>query len=374
MKRSRRNVDEMGAYSDLLLYAIVASLIVFFVCFHAICAFVVTGFETSGFAREWSNVLSDNLTDWSIIRWTIGIPIIIFIVHFVYIKLIYRSQDTDRIEDCVYSIESKNHPGCAVVRILDINRNAYLDALYEETLKMCRKAGVRMPHLFYVDTSGLNGYTTTSGDGSHGIVLYRGLMDFMSFNDVKAVIAHEIGHIVSKDVAYGKLIGCAIGAMTSFWVYGHILVKVVAERLMHPESGDDPNPIEWICAILALLLGNVLIILGGFSNFCGLAIKWMRDKQAEYIADSRGACLLDDEQDFADMIIVLHCSAVALSPKLLCGPQEVVRSELTCPGSQFATLDPHPDDVERVRRIRPSFDGNFKRAYQEICAKRKLKH
>lgn len=374
MKRLKRNVDEMIAYSDLLLYAILASLLVFFVCFHAICAFVITGFETGGFSRDWTHALSANLMNWGVVRWTIGVPLVIFIVQFVFTKLISEDKTAQHIEGCVCDIESRNHPGCGVVRIFDINRNAYLDALYEETLNMCRKANVRMPRLFYVNTPDLNGYTTTSGDGTHGIVLYRGLMDTMVFNDVKAVIAHEIGHIISKDVAYGKWIGYAIGTMTSFWLYGHILVKVEAEQLLHPENGDDPDPVAWIGGIMALVFGNVLIVLGGFSNFCGYVVRWMRDKQAEYIADSRGASLLENEQDFADMIIVLHCSSVAQCPRLLRGTREVLRSQLTCPGSQFATLDPHPDDIDRVRRIRPLFDGNFKRAYLEIVARRSHKH
>lgn len=374
MKRSKRNIDEMGAYSDLLLYAIFASLFAFFVGVHAICTFIITGFETSGFVGDWSSALSSNLLNWGIIRWTVGIPVIAFAAYFIYNKLSLRKIDSEDIEDHIYVNELKAHNGCAVVRIFDINKNAYLDALYDETVKMCHKAGIKMPRLFYVDCPDLNGYTTTAKDGTNGIVLYRGIMDSMSLRDVKAVIAHELGHIISKDVAYEKWIGCAIGTMTSLWVLGHFLVEDYAERLLHPNDGGDPNPVEWLGGVLSLILGDILIMLGGFSNFCGFAIRWMRSKQAEYIADSRGACLLDDEQDFADMIIILHCSLVAQCPKLLCGPRNVARSESSCPGMKFATLDPHPNDVDRVRRIRPSFDGNFKRAYQEIVAKRKLNH
>ena len=366
MKRSKRNVDELGAYSDLLLYAILLSFLIFFLSFHAICAFIVTGFATKGFVGDWSSVLMEYLTEWSVIRWTVGIPIVLYFIQVFRVGISSARCSANAIEELVCEIEQKSHPGCAVCEIRELNRNQYLDALYEETYKMCRAAKIKMPRLFFVNTPDLNGYTTTAGDGTHGVVLLRGLMDAMSFTDVKAVIAHELGHIISKDVAYGRVIGYAIGAMTSFWLLGQVLVKVVAESLFHPADGEDPNPVAWIGGILALVLGDVLILFGGFSNYCGRAIGWLRDRQAEFIADSRGAALLDDEQEFADMIIVLHCSAVIQMPlQLTC-----LRA-LTCPGAGFGTLDVHPDDVDRVRRIRPSFDGNFKRAYLEIINNRR---
>lgn len=372
MKRARKNIDEIGAYSDLLLYAIILTFAAFFVLFHALCAFVVTGFVTGGFAGEWSSVLRSYMTDWNFARWSIGIPLVLFCMRYYSVMRAGKRNGPANIFQRVAAIEGYHHPGCTVHEIVELNGDAYLDRLYEETLIMCRNADVKMPKLFYVSTAGLNAYTTTAEDGTHGIVLLAELMDAISFGDVKAVVAHEIGHIISHDVAYGKFIGYAIQVMTACWIHGQFLAKIKSEQLMHPPGGRDASPVEWLAGLGAIVLGYVMIVLGGFTNYCGMAIRWLRDRQAEFLADSRGATLLDDEQEFADMIIMLHCASAMRSPtrSFQLNVQANLRS-LTFPGEEFGNLDVHPDDIDRVRRIRPSFDGNFKRAYAEIVSKRR---
>ena len=375
MKRARKNIDELGAYSDLLLYAIVLSFVLFFIAFHSICAFVITGFMTHGFADEWSSVLTMNIKDWSLMRWTIGIPLILFCVQYFRLMKIEKSQSFKNIFHQVVAIEAKDHPDCVIHEILDLNGNRYLDLLYAETFKMCERANITMPKLFYVSTDDLNAYTTTAEDGTSAIVLLEGLMEFpMSFMDVKAIVAHEIGHIISKDVTYSKFIGCAIGVMTSCWICGQILVKVKAKELMHPPGGRDADPMQWLLGVGALVLGDIMILLGGFTNYCAMAIKWLRDKQAEFLADSRGARLLDDEQNFADMIIMMHCkAAIKSSSRGFCfnaNKNSIEVRSLMAPGQKFGDIDVHPNDVERVRRLRPSFNGNFREAFLEVVSKR----
>lgn len=371
IKRAKKNVDEIGTYSTLLLYAIVLSFAVSFLVFHVVCAFVVTGFMTRGFADEWSSVLSACLTDWGIIRWTVGIPVLLYAI--LYFRG-YRKIKKDGISN-PYAWLATMYKGTHVHEINSFNGDDYLDALYGEYLKMCKSAGIKVPRLFYVEISGadgLNAFTTDLKDGTRIIVLYLELMKSLSFSDVKAVIAHEIGHIISKDIAYRSYIQCGIGVMTFCWAIGQLLINRTAQRLMNPSSDGDSNPMDWLLGVGALVLGNIMVLLGGFSNYCGMGINWLRRRLAELIADSRGALLLENEQDFADMIIMLHCKSEMYSSKSSKLPKEESYkiAGLTAPGAIYGSIAVHPDNVERVRRIRPSFDGDFRRAYKEIMAKR----
>ena len=125
-----------------------------------------------------------------------------------------------------------------------------------------------------------------------------------------------------------------------------------------------------------------MVVLGGLAHFCASALIWLRGREAEYIADSRGAALLDDEQDFADMAILLECAsmlqigrvdfaiktqeqAAALSAASRGGDG----GDNAPPGMVFGALDVHPNTLSRIRQLRPSFDGDYRRAYFEIMSR-----
>ena len=73
---------------------------------------------------------------------------------------------------------------------------------------------------------------------------------------------------------------------------------------------------------------------------------------------------MDDEQNFADMIIMMHCkAAIKSSSRGFCfnaNKNSIEVRSLMAPGQKFGDIDVHPNDVERVRRLRPSFNGNFR--------------
>jgi len=383
MGLARRNIDSDGALGDLMLYGVIAAILATLAIFHAFCSFVAAGIVTNGFAGDWQQALSGFLRSWSFARWSAGIPALLFIV--LYLRIWFNSgvHEGRSPAECVIMGESLNHPGAPVYKIGAVNGIEYLDYVYAETAKMCNMARLRMPELFRVSADDINAYTVEAHNGSHAVVLYDGLMERMHPRDAKAVVAHELGHIISRDNSSGKRLRCAILVLEITWLQGQRMV-FQARNMMSPPGGRSANPVEWLGGLGIAVLGGTMAVLGGLAHFCASGLNWVRDRQAEFVADARGATLLDSERDMADMMVALECASDASVARINLALPAPVDSQLVldelggrsaagkAPGVVFGRLDVHPASVDRVRRFWPSFNGDFRGAYVEILKRRKL--
>ncbi|MBR3085621.1 MAG: M48 family metalloprotease [Kiritimatiellae bacterium] len=381
MKRARGNIDSDGALGDLMLYGVIAAILATLAIFHAFCAFVAAGVVTKGFAGDWQQVLSGFLHSWAFARWSVGIPALLFIIQYMRIRFLSGVHEGRTPAEYVMMLESSESEGPPIYKIGAVNGSDYLDYIYAETAKMCNRAKLRMPELFRVSADHINAYTIEAHNGAHAVVLYDGLLRRMHPCDSKAVVAHELGHIISRDNSSGKRLGYAIAVLETTWEQGQDMISK-ARDMMSPPGGRQANPVEWLGGLGMAILGGMMAVLGGLAHYCASGLNWVRDHQAEFVADSRGATLLDDERDMADMMVVLQCAKDASETMVNLALKFPVKSQLLldvlserpvagkAPGKVFGRIDVHPPSVDRVRRLRPSFDGDFRGAYEEILKRR----
>ena len=86
MGQARKSMDRHGALGDMIVYAAVLSVFLFLLVFHAVCAFVATGFASRGFAGDWQTVLAGYLKDWSFARWSVGVPFVLLCLQYLHFR------------------------------------------------------------------------------------------------------------------------------------------------------------------------------------------------------------------------------------------------------------------------------------------------
>lgn len=72
--------------------------------------------------------------------------------------------------------------------------------LYNLLENLCISAGVPMPRLEIVETGARNAFASGIDRGSYTVTVTRGLMQSLQKDELEAVLAHELSHILNRDV------------------------------------------------------------------------------------------------------------------------------------------------------------------------------
>ena len=136
-------------------------------------------------------------------------------------------------------------------------------------------------------TTALNAYV--SGFGStRRVVLYDTTLERLPEDGVASIVAHELGHVVHRDVLTGTLIG-ALGSGAAVALSGWLLSWMPLLRRVGAQSPADP-------AVVPLVL--LLLSLGGLLS---TPVQNLVSRQVETRADLRALELTGDAGAFVDM-------------------------------------------------------------------------
>jgi STE24 endopeptidase len=142
-------------------------------------------------------------------------------------------------------------------------------ALRSDVLSIAKRAGVDVGQVYRVDaskrTTGANAYVNGLGHTKR-VVLYDTLIRDFPEDQVRSVVAHELGHVKHNDVPRG-LLWLAIVAPA-----GTFLVQQLAERM---SRGARPGP-GWLPG-LALAVALVSLLVGSASNVLSRRIEASAD-------------------------------------------------------------------------------------------------
>lgn len=73
-------------------------------------------------------------------------------------------------------------------------------AIYNLLENLCISKGIRVPKLFIIETDVLNAYASGISESTYSVTLTRGIINTLNKEELEGVIAHELSHILNKDV------------------------------------------------------------------------------------------------------------------------------------------------------------------------------
>jgi heat shock protein HtpX len=211
-------------------------------------------------------------------------------------------------------------------------------ALHATVADLSRRAGIPLPRLYLIPSEQPNAFATGRNPTHSAVAVTQGLLDRMSPEEVRAVVAHELGHIRNRDILVSSVAAMIAGAIAA-------IANVLQFSFLFG-GDDDEGPLGWIGVIATLLLAPIAATL------LQLAVS----RQREYLADATAARLLGDGVSLADALETLErgtqAAPVAVNPAFA---SLYIANPL--PHRGLATLfSTHPPIPERVRRLR-AFDA-----------------
>lgn len=205
--------------------------------------------------------------------------------------------------------------------------------IYSIVSELSHKIDIPMPKIFRIPSNQANAFATGRGPGHSSVAVTDGIVEALSKNELKGVLAHELGHVKNRDILIATI--AAVLAST---------IAFVSRMGIYSSSDEDRGRMGGFGIILALL-----------APLAGAIVQMAISREREFEADETGAEIMGDGKPLADALIKINESAKHL-PMRDINPafsSLYIASPLGSIGGGIVKLfSTHPPVEERVRRLR----------------------
>jgi len=212
-------------------------------------------------------------------------------------------------------------------------------------------SGLPVPAVFILDEEpGINAFAAGWTADNAAIGVTRGLLQHLNRRELQGVIAHEFSHIRNGDTRVKtRIIG---------WVFGIAVITVLGRILLHQlwwaprrRSKEDNT------AMLMLAAGIGLIIIGSVGTLFARMVQAAVSRQREYLADASAVQFTRDPSGIGDALMKIGGLG---SENKIRAAHATEASHLFFSSALGAAMSTHPPLKERISRLIPSWNGEFK--------------
>ncbi len=209
-----------------------------------------------------------------------------------------------------------------------------LHAIVED---VARQAGIPKPRVYVVENESPNAFAT-GRDPKHAVVaVTTGIRRILDERELRAVIAHEVGHVKNRDILTSSIAATLAGAVS------YIQTMLMWGALLG--GGRDREGGGNIAVVL------IASIVGGIAaTMLQLALSRTR----EYQADKSGAEYIHDPIALANALSKLEAGVQIQPMPQTAGTQATSSLYIVHPfkGGLSGLFSTHPPTEERIRRLR----------------------
>jgi heat shock protein HtpX len=208
-------------------------------------------------------------------------------------------------------------------------------------------AGIPKPRVYVVPEQAPNAFATGRDPAHSSVAVTRGLLETMNRVELEGVVAHELSHVVDRDILLGTIVATLVGAvvliseffMRSWWWGG-----------FRGRRGNDSGGGGAEAAVFAL--GLILLVL---APIAGQIIRLAVSREREYLADAQGAMLTRYPPGLASALRKIAAAPHAMRSANNATAHLWLDQPSRVPGEQNGTLErlfsTHPPMAERIRRL-----------------------
>ncbi len=203
--------------------------------------------------------------------------------------------------------------------------------LYNLLENLAISRGMKTPTLRIIETDGMNAYASGLHEGRYSVTVTRGLMQAMNRDELEAVLAHELTHVINKDVRTMVIASIFAGIIS-------VIAELVVRGLFFSRGGGRDNKNAG-----PLILIGIAIAAIGFG--LAIVIRMMLSRTREYVADA-GSVELTKNPD-AMIAALRKIEGRSQRPRAGRGAADVPRQPAGRPGAGRAVRHPSIDRQTR---------------------------
>jgi heat shock protein HtpX len=210
-----------------------------------------------------------------------------------------------------------------------------LQWLQDDVREMAERGGMPVPKVALVPKAAPNAFATGRNPQNAVVAVTQGLLDLCSPREVRAVMAHELGHVRHRDMLTMTLVAGAVSAIAVLGMMARFGAMFGGRR-----DGEGGNPFA-------------LIIVSLVASMVAGIVQAAISRAREFEADRGGAELCGDPDALADALARLHSGIPHRPPLTQSGTTAHMMIANPFFGSAMAKMfATHPDPQERIARLR----------------------
>ncbi|NIA16506.1 MAG: M48 family metalloprotease [Nitrospiraceae bacterium] len=230
----------------------------------------------------------------------------------------------------------------------------------------------KMPRVYIMDSMALNAFATGRKPENAAVAVTAGLLAKLNRDQLQGVIAHEMSHIVNRDVLFMTMIGIMLGAivmiaeifMRSLWFSGGRSSRRYSSS---SKGGGQAQALMMVVAIVFAILAPVLAQL----------IYFAISRRREYLADANAAVLTRYPPGLASALDALRSDTNVLERANKATAPMYIINPLHKAGMKAAELtSTHPPIEERIRILMAMGGavsyGAYEQAYQRTTQRKSV--
>lgn len=151
----------------------------------------------------------------------------------------------------------------------EVDKNSEIYYLVRE---LVQKAELPMPKVYMINQSQPNAFATGRNPKHAAVAVTRGITEILDRNELKGVLAHELGHVHNKDILIGTIAASFAGAI------GFLATMARWAAIFGGRDDEEKNPFA-------------LIAIAIFAPIAAMLVQMAISRTREYKADSYGGKL-----------------------------------------------------------------------------------
>jgi heat shock protein HtpX len=239
--------------------------------------------------------------------------------------------------------------------------------LFNVVEEMSIAAGLPMPKVYIIPDPAPNAFATGRNPKNASIAVTAGLLGRLNRDELQGVIAHEMSHILHRDILFVTLAGIMLGAivlLAQVYMRG-MYYSSLGSRRRYSAGGRNAGAAQLVIVVIAILAAILAPIMAQLLYF---AIS----RKREYLADAGSARLTRYPEGLANALEKIANDT---------SPQMAVANKVTAPmfivnpfkkPDQMALSDltsTHPPISERIRILRNMMQGASFKDYSDAFVK-----
>jgi len=218
---------------------------------------------------------------------------------------------------------------------------SYNDAplIYNIMGELTQKAGLPMPKLYLIQSATPNAFATGRDPAHSAVAVTTGIMELLSENEIKGVLAHELSHIKDRDILLATIAATIAGAIT-------FLARMAQWAAMFGGGGNNRKNNGNMLGLAGMLLFAVL------APIAAMIVQLAISRSREYLADSEGGRLAGNPLYLSSALKKLS-AGVKVRPMNNANPS-TAHLFIVAPFSGKSVMNlfsTHPPMEERIRRL-----------------------
>ena len=223
----------------------------------------------------------------------------------------------------------------------------------------------KMPKIYIINDPAPNAFATGRNPEHAAVAVTAGLLGKLNRDELQGVIAHEISHILHRDILYVTVAGVMLGAIvlvSQVFLRGMFYSSLGGRRYSSRRGGGGGGGAQAIMIVLAILAA---ILAPLFAQLLYFSLS----RKREYLADAGAVRLTRYPQGLAGALekisgthVDMEAANKVTAPMYISNPFRAKRSM-----SLFST---HPPIEERVRVLRNMAHGasykDYNQAFEQV--------